>query len=106
MRGPASEDMTSVSVELCESEFCFLHIQLTGTNIRLRKYIDFFPRSILSLQDHQQSRNPETNLVRNAAQYFSYDRIVCNHSCCECKRSNEPGVCHALVHFVTARANF
>ena len=29
--------MISASVELCETEVCFLHIQLTGTNVRLPK---------------------------------------------------------------------
>ena len=30
---PASNEMISDSVELCETEVCFLHIQLTGTNV-------------------------------------------------------------------------
>ena len=29
---PASEEMISDSVEVCETELCFLHIQLIGTN--------------------------------------------------------------------------
>ena len=33
MRKPASREMISASVELCETEVCFLHIQLTGTNV-------------------------------------------------------------------------
>ena len=33
MRKPASREMISSSVELCETEVCFLHIQLTGTNV-------------------------------------------------------------------------
>ena len=37
MRKPASKDITSDSVELCESAVCFWHIQLIGTNIRLPK---------------------------------------------------------------------
>ena len=35
MRGPASREITSTSVELCETDVCFLHIQLVGTNVRL-----------------------------------------------------------------------
>ena len=34
---PASKGMISGSVELCETEVCFLHIQLSGTNVRLPK---------------------------------------------------------------------
>ena len=32
---PASKEMISDSVELCETEVCFLHIQLIGTNVWL-----------------------------------------------------------------------
>ena len=37
IRNPASREMTSDSLQLCETEVCFLHIQLTGTNVLLRK---------------------------------------------------------------------
>ena len=37
MRKPASREITSGSVELCETEVCFLHIPLVGTNVRLPK---------------------------------------------------------------------
>ena len=30
---PATKEMISDSVELCETEVCFLHIQLIGTNV-------------------------------------------------------------------------
>ena len=30
---PASKEMISDSVELCETEVCFLHIQIVGTNV-------------------------------------------------------------------------
>ena len=33
MRRPASKEMISASVELCETEVWFLHIQLIGTNV-------------------------------------------------------------------------
>ena len=35
MHKTASTEMISASVELCETEVCFLHIQLTGTNVWL-----------------------------------------------------------------------
>ena len=34
---PASKEMISDSVELCETDLCFLHIQLIGTNVWLPK---------------------------------------------------------------------
>ena len=33
LREPASREMISASVGLCETEVCFLHIQLIGTNV-------------------------------------------------------------------------
>ena len=56
MRRPASVETTSDSVELGETEVCFLHIQLRRTNVRLPKMIRVLPKSILSLQDPQQSQ--------------------------------------------------
>ena len=42
---PVSKEMISGSVELCETEVCFLHIQLIGTNVWLPKmqnvHVDF-----------------------------------------------------------------
>ena len=32
-RSDASKEMISASVELCETEVCFLHIQFIGTNV-------------------------------------------------------------------------
>ena len=37
IRSPASREMISDSVELCETEVCFLNIQLTGTKVLLPK---------------------------------------------------------------------
>ena len=37
IRCPASREMISDSLELCETDLCFLHIQLTGTNVPLPK---------------------------------------------------------------------
>ena len=33
IRKPASREKTSDSVELCETDVCFMHIQLIGTNV-------------------------------------------------------------------------
>ena len=40
---PVSREMISDSVELCETQVCFWHIQLTGTNIWLPKMHHFPP---------------------------------------------------------------
>ena len=53
MRNPASREMISDSVELCETEVCFLHIQLTGTNVLLPKIYKTPPEV-----DFESSRSP------------------------------------------------
>ena len=50
---PASEEMISDSVELCETEVCFLHIRLIGTNVRLPKMHNVPPEV-----DSESSRSP------------------------------------------------
>ena len=50
---PASKEMISDSVELCETEVCFLNIQLIGTNVWLPKTQDVPPDV-----DFESSRSP------------------------------------------------
>ena len=50
---PASKEMISDSVQLCETEACFLHIQLTGTNVWLPKMHNLPPEV-----DFESSRSP------------------------------------------------
>ena len=50
---PASEEMISYSVELCETEVRFLHIQLIGTNVWLPKMHNVPPEV-----DFESSRSP------------------------------------------------
>ena len=50
---PASKEMISDSVELCETEVCFIHIQLTGTNVWLPK-THYVPPDV----DFESSRSP------------------------------------------------
>ena len=45
--------MISDSVKLCETEVCFLHIQLIGTNVSLPKTHNFPPDV-----DYETSRSP------------------------------------------------
>ena len=49
----ASNEMISDSVELFETEVCFLHIQLIGTNVRLPKMYNVPPDV-----DFESSRSP------------------------------------------------
>ena len=53
MRNPSSKERVSDSVELCETEACFLHIQLMGTNVRLPNI-----RKIPPEVDFESSRSP------------------------------------------------
>ena len=53
IRNPTSREMTSVSVELCDTEFYFFHIQLTSTKVRLPK-IHKTPPEV----DFESSRSP------------------------------------------------
>ena len=50
---PASKEMISDSVELCETEVCFLHIQLIGTNVWLPETHNVPPEV-----DFESSRSP------------------------------------------------
>ena len=50
---PASKEMISDSVELCETEVCFLHIQVIGTNYWLTKMHNVPPEV-----DFESSRSP------------------------------------------------
>ena len=54
MRKPASREMISASVELCETDICFLHVQLIGTNVWLPK-MHKSPPDV----DFESSRSPE-----------------------------------------------
>ena len=62
MRKPASREMISVSVELCETEVCFLHIKLVGTNVCLPKMHRILPdvdfESSRSLAKSESWNNP------------------------------------------------
>ena len=53
MRKPATREIISASVGLCETEVCFLHIQLIGTNVWLPKMHDVPPDV-----DFESSRSP------------------------------------------------
>ena len=84
MRKPASREMISASVELCETEVCFLHVQLFGTNVRLPK-MHRIPPDV----DFESSRSPACS-VSHMTMY-------------EIKRAKR--LSQDFVHFVTARGS-
>ena len=92
--------MVSESVELCESEVCFLHIQLLGTNVWLPK-MHKSPPDV----DFESSRSPAKSESWNSPNLhcfaiFPHDNISCIHLCDACKRSNEIIVCHNLWYIL------
>ena len=94
---PASKEMISDSVELCETVVCFLHIQLIGTNVWLPKTHNVPPEV-----DFESSRSPRKIGVLKQFQpcivwqYYPHDNTVYIHMCDECKISSDSGVCHKL----------
>ena len=98
MRRPASKEITSDSVELCDTQVCFLHIQLVGTNVRLPKI-----HRILPEVDLESSRTPAkseswTNPNRQCCAVLpTWQHCRPITLCDECKRSNEPSICHRLL---------
>ena len=97
MRKPASREIISDSVEQCETDVCFLHIQLTDTNVWLPNMHN------ISLEvDFESSRSPPKSESWNSPNLhccavFTQDDIVGNRLCDECTRSNVPSVCHMLL---------
>ena len=94
---PTSNEMTSDSVELCETEVCFLHIQLIGTNVWLPKNAQCSSRSgFFNPQDLPRSQSLETVPICIVWQYYPHDNTVCVHKYDEYMKSIDSGVCHRL----------
>ena len=74
LRSPASREVTSDSVELCETEVCFLLIQLTETPPEVDFDSSRAPENFVSLEIIQ---------VCSAVLYFLHDNIDDSHSCDE-----------------------
>ena len=96
---PASKGMISDSVELCETEVCFLHIQLIGTNVWLPKIhnvppeVDFeFSRSPAKSESWNRP-NLQWFAVFPTWQYCLYELVWWM---LEIKRDSR--LSHALVH--------
>ena len=76
MRKPAPREMTSTSAELCETEVCFSHIQLIGTNVRLPKVLRILLMLTSSIQRFLQNQSLETIQVYIAVLCFPHDNIA------------------------------
>ena len=78
---PASKEMISDSVELCETEVCFLHIQLIGTNVGLPKMhnvppdVDFESSRYPAKSESWNSPNLLCLAVFPTWQYCLYSRV-------------------------------
>ena len=97
IRSPASNEMISDSVELWDTDVCFLHIQLTESNVWLPKIHRISPEV-----DFESSRSPAKseswyNPIANAEPCYPHDNIAGIHLYDECVISNELNVCHKLV---------
>ena len=103
---PASIEMISDSVELCETAVCFLHIQLIGTNVWLPKTHNVPPEV-----DFESSRSPAKSESWNSPslhclavlptwQYCLYSQVWWIFEINRFRRLSQ-----ALVHFVMDRAS-
>ena len=103
---PVSKEMISDSVEMCETEVCFLHIQLIGTNVWLPKTHNVPPEV-----DFESSRSPEKSESWNSPSLHYFAVLPTWQYClyshvgwlCEIKRRNR--LPQALVHFMINCAN-
>ena len=105
MRKPASREITSASVELCETEVCFLHIQLIGTNVWLPK-MDKIPSDV----DLEPSRTPAKSESWNnpnlhcCTVFPTWQYCLNSHVWWMYEIIRAKSLSHAFVHFATARA--
>ena len=96
MRETASREITSASVELRETEVCFLHIQIMGTNVWLPK-MQRIPPDV----EFESSRSPAkseswNNPSLHCCAVFPHNEIDWIHMCDECTRGKALNVCHKL----------
>ena len=103
---PVSREIISDSVELWETDGCFLHIQLLGTNVWLPKTHNVPPEV-----DFESSRSPEKSESWNSPnlhylvllptwQYCLYSLVWWKHEINRFRRLSQ-----ALVHFAIDRAS-
>ena len=75
MRKPASREIISASVELCETEVCCLNIQQFGTNVSLPKMHKRLPDVDFESLGHRQNQNLRINPVDNAEPCVPHDKL-------------------------------
>ena len=92
MRKPASKERTSDSVQLRETEVCFLHIQILGTNVRLPNIHTSLPMLVSNIHGPQQSLSLGTVPIDSALLKNPHGNIVCDHPYYECRTSRELSV--------------
>ena len=90
----------SASVELCETEVCFLHIPTCWHDMfDFPKCIRVHLMFTLNLQGLLQNHNLETILICIVVLCFPHNNIVRIHTCDECKRSNALNVCSQSIKY-------
>ena len=103
---PASREMISDSVELWDTEVCFLHIQFTGTNVRLPNKQKIPPEvdleSSRSAAKSESWNNPNWQCFA-VSPTWQHCRLSWTWWMCEISLAKR--LSHVWVHFVTARAN-
>ena len=103
---PASKEMISDSVELRETEVCFLHIQLVGTSVWLTKMhnvppeVDFESSRSPAKSESSNSHNLHCLAVLPTQQYCLYSHVWWMYEIYRFRRLSQ-----ALVHFVIDRAS-
>ena len=106
IRGPASREIISASVELWETEVCFLHIQLIGTNVWVPKMhkippdVDFEPSKSQAKSESWNNPNLHCCAVFPTWQYCLNSLVWWLLGLKRAKRLSP-----ALVHCVMARAS-
>ena len=106
MRKPASREIISASVQLCETEVCFLHIQLNGTNVCLPKMHKSHPDV-----DFESSRSPANSESWNnphllcCAVFPTWQCCLNSHVWWMYAIKRDKRMSQALVHFVIAQAS-
>ena len=107
MSKPASREIISASVELCETDDCFLHSQQNGTNVRLPNMhkspceVDF--ESSRSLENQSPETVPQPALLCSVSHMtilFEFTRVV------HVRDQNVLNVCHSSGPFGDSTCKF
>ena len=96
----------SDSLDLCETQVCFSHIQLTSTRIDFQNYTRLLMRLISSPQSRQQNLGLVKIQVYNAVPCFPHDNTVGNRLSVECKEINLACRVTCLSQFCHLSCNF